>query len=370
MKLAVVDINGSRARAVAGAEESGPQIVALDGTRSELAMAIRLDGRRSEPGRAAMAICRQHPHLTMSDYLWKLGDHHPRANHQGLISPERGLALVAGSLREPLSGCDHLGLCLPAYLSETQAMQCRSAIAKARFRISGTIPSALALALAGRSKNEDRDFATVEVDSHGLTFGHVEAGEYGLRLADHHVVGGLGMNAWWDAILNGIAEICIRQNRRDFRDSGAAEQGIFGQLDDVICAASEGELIEIVIRTRQWCQNLILRPDQINAMCEPLALCAGRAMAEWLQKRTADRARQVIMSDEAASRPGLKAAIQEASKDVEVVEISTTKALCRVHAQAPQWQAVDPAKLWHCLPPAAPPAKPTSERARSIRIWR
>ena len=212
---------------------------------------------------------------------------------------------------------------------------------------------------------------TVLVDNHGLAFGHVEAGEHGLRLAEEHVATALGMNAWWEALLNGIAEICIRQNRRDFRDSGAAEQGIFGQLDDVVSAASRGELIEIVIRTRHWCQNLILRPDQINAMCEPLARRAARVFAEWLQQKVPARPCRIVLGDEAASRPGLKTAIQDANKSMEVIEMSTTKALCRLHAQASQWLGADPGRIWSCLPPAAAPARSNNERPHSLRIrWR
>jgi hypothetical protein len=256
-------------------------------------------------------------------------------------------------------------------LNEAQAAQCRSAFAKTKLRILGAIPSAVAFAMAARSADEEVAFGTVEVDSHGLTLGYVEAGKRGLRLADQHVATELGMDAWWDAMLNGIAEICIRQNRRDFRDSGAAEQGIFGQLDDVISAASRGELIEIVIRTKQWCQNLILRPDQISGMCEPLARRGASVLAEWLQQMEPARPCRIVLSDEAASRPGLKNAVQDATKNTEVVEISTTKSLCRLHAQATQWSGADPGRTWSGLPPASAPDKSNNEGRRSLRIrWR
>jgi hypothetical protein len=256
-------------------------------------------------------------------------------------------------------------------LSELQARQCRAAFSKTRLRILGAIPSAIALVLAARGGDEDRAFVTVEVDNHGLTLGYVEAGKRGLRLNDCHVATGLGANAWWEALLNGIAEICIRQNRRDFRDSGAAEQGIFGQLDDVILAASRGELIEIVIRTKQWCQNLILRPDQINAMCQPLALRGARALTGWLDQKALDRPCHIVLSDEAAGRPGLKTAIDDETKGMEVSEMGTTKALCRLHAQITQWPGADPGRIWNCLPPAATLTKSSNERARPLRIrWR
>jgi hypothetical protein len=306
-----------------------------------------------------------------ADFLPNLGQDQRRPRRPEAISPARALALVALRLREPLSECDRLWLCLPGYLSEPQAMECGAALAKTRLRILGVIPSAVALAMAARAESEERTFVTVEVDSHCLTFGRVEASEDGLRLAEHHVALGLGMNAWWEAMLNGIAEICIRQNRRDFRDCGTAEQGIFGQLDDVVSAASRGELIEIVIRTKQWCQNLILRPEQINAMCAPVALCGANALAEWLEEK-ALRSNSVILSDDAASRPGLKTAIEEAAKGMEVMEINTVKALGRVHAQATQWAGLDPGKTWRCLPrPAARSPSTNNERLRSLRLrWR
>jgi hypothetical protein len=369
MKLAVVDINGSRARAVAGGLGSLPQSLALDGTRPDLATAIRLDGRRSEAGQAAVAICRQYPHLVCEDFLASLDPTQLRRSVGG-VNPERALALVVARLREPLSDCDQVWLCLPGYLSEPQAMECRQAFAKTRFSVLGTIPSAVALAMAVRGGDEDRDFVTLEADSHGLTLGRVEAGKSGLRLTDTHVARTLAVKAWSEAMLNGIAEICIRQNRRDFRDSGAAEQGIFGQLDDVTSAASRGELIEIVIRTKQWCQNLILRPDQINAMCEPLAVRASRALAEWLEEKPSP-SRRIILSDETANLPGLKVAIQDEINGIEIAEISTTKAMCRLHAQATQWAGTDPGKMWNCLPPVSASAKSSNERPRSLRIrWR
>ncbi len=368
MKLAVLDINGSRARAVAGADGSVPQVLPLDDTRAELATSIRVDGRRSEPGQAAVAICRQYPHLTEVDYLWKLGQEQIR--HHGARSAEQALAVLVNGLRGRLSGCDRLCLCLPGYLSESQAAQCRMAFAKTRLRIVAAIPSPVALAVAARGEDEDLALVTVEVDTHGLALGYVEAGENGVRMADQHLATRLSANAWWDAMLNGIAETCIRQNRRDFRDSGAAEQGVFGQLDDVISAASRDELIEVVIRTKQWCQNLILRPEQINAMCEPLAVRAAQVLAEWLPDRARGRPCRAIVSDEVARWPGLKGAIQTEMEGTEVVEISTTKALCRLHAQSTQWSG-DPGGLWSGLPPASAPVKSNNERPRSLRIrWR
>src|SRR5262249_19177813 len=143
-------------------------------------------------------------------------------------------------LREPLAGCGRLCLCLPGYLTESQAAQCRTAFAKTRSRILGAVPSTVALALAAQAKSEDRAFVVVEVDSHVLTFGHVEVGKKGLQRADHHGALGRVKTAWWNILLNGIGEVCIRKNRRDFRDSGAAEQGIFSQLDDVLSAALRG----------------------------------------------------------------------------------------------------------------------------------
>src|SRR5438876_675632 len=67
-----LDLNSSCLRAVSGSAGAS-QMLPLDGTHAELALAISLAGRTPEVGRAGYALCRHSPHLACLNFLGQLG---------------------------------------------------------------------------------------------------------------------------------------------------------------------------------------------------------------------------------------------------------------------------------------------------------
>ena len=75
------------------------------------------------------------------------------------------------------------------------------------------------------------------------------------------------MRAWKDRLLDAIALRCVRQSRRDPRDSAVAEQSLYDQLDCMLDNCRRGQMADIVIRTENWCQNLLMKPDELGEVC-------------------------------------------------------------------------------------------------------
>src|SRR5436305_841609 len=80
-----------------------------------------------------------------------------------------------------------------------------------------------AAALAGHADQPWSNLAlVVDVDDHALTWGAVAAEEGWARLVDFRAAPQLGLRAWKDRLLDAIADRCVRQSRRDPRDSAVA----------------------------------------------------------------------------------------------------------------------------------------------------
>src|SRR5262249_47581670 len=108
---------------------------------------------------------------------------------------------------------------------------------------------------------------------------------------------------------------CIRHSRRDPRDSGAAEQLLYDQLDDVFEADNQDQTVEVIIRTASWCQNLFVQPQQIRTFCAPLASEAAEKSGGAFATAFPETLPVVLLTPAAARLPGLLAAVQEAAGD-------------------------------------------------------
>src|SRR5207248_5445530 len=72
----------------------------------------------------------------------------------------------------------------------------------------------------------------------------------------------LAVRAWKARLLDAVADRCIRHSRRDPRDSSAAEQMLYEQLDGVLDACWQEQPVEVAVQGEHWCQNLTLRPEE------------------------------------------------------------------------------------------------------------
>jgi hypothetical protein len=132
------------------------------------------------------------------------------------------------------------------------------------------------------------------------------------KVAGELVLPQLNLRAWKDRLLNTIADRCIRHSRRDPRESASAEQRLYEQLDGTLDAYHQGKVVELVIRASQWCQHLLLRPEELETYCTALvrqALEGMQTLQASLSRERPPRAAYVTMA--AGRLPGFLTALQD-----------------------------------------------------------
>src|SRR5207247_750719 len=114
---------------------------------------------------------------------------------------------------------------------------------------------------------------------HALSIALVEAADHKAHLCETAVVPQLGWHAWQERLLDALADCCILQSRRDPRDSGAAEQGLYEQLGLLLDAHAQNRLAQLSIQAKNWFQNLVVPPEETAAFCRPLVGAALRELS-------------------------------------------------------------------------------------------
>jgi hypothetical protein len=307
-----LDLNATRARAVGGPAEA-PRDLPLDGRDTEFPVAVSLEGRSPEPGRAGAGLCRRLPHLACVNFLPHLGKPRQWVSARQSLTADAALALLLERLRSACGRSEALALTLPGYFTPDQAALTADLAGHARLPLVGLVAAPLAAALAGHADQPWSNLAlVVDVDDHALTWGAVAAEEGWARLVDYRAASQLGLRAWKDRLLDAIADRCVRQSRRDPRDSAVAEQSLHDQLDGVLEAGWQGRQAELAVETPHWYQNLILRPDDLAAWSAPL-LRQALPLAEAFRTAVCrDREVGAVLLTAAAARlPGLLDALEE-----------------------------------------------------------
>jgi hypothetical protein len=178
--------------------------------------------------------------------------------------------------------------------------------------VAGALASPLAAALADHAEQPWREAALVlDADEHALTAAVVVARDGWAQLADVRFAPQLGRQAWKARLLAAAADRCIRQSRRDPRDSAPAEQALYEQLDAALEAARDGRVAELVIETPHWYQNLLLRPEELVTVCAPVVRQAREMVAALLSELDVGA---VLLTASAARLPGLPAALEARSR--------------------------------------------------------
>ncbi len=121
----------------------------------------------------------------------------------------------------------------------------------------------------------------------------------------------LNLRAWKGCLLDMVADRCIRQSRRDPRDSALAEQSLYEQLEEALDRGQQGKMVELLIQTSNWYQNLLLRPEEMVAFCERLV----RRVVDGIEAMLGSQfgrgvLRCVIATRAVGSLPGLVSALQ------------------------------------------------------------
>jgi hypothetical protein len=310
--LTGIDLNATRACVVGGPAGAG-QGLPLDGRHADLPLAVSLEHRHPDVGRAGVACCRRLPHLACVDFLADLGGPRVWGSGRQRLTADAALALVLDRLRSACGPSDAAVLALPAYLGPEQAALATELAGRARLPVVGVVTAPLAVALAGHADQAWSSVAVVlDVDAHALTLALVGAEEGQARLLDFRAVPQLGMRVWKQRLLDGIADHCVRQSRRDPRDSAGAEQALYDQLDAVLESSWQGRLAQVAVETPQWYQNLMLRPEDVAGPCASLLRqTVGLAGACRDAGGAHGEVRAILVTAAAARLPGLLPALED-----------------------------------------------------------
>jgi len=372
MSLFSIDLNSSRARAVCGLPGT-PRPVALDGQR-DLPLALSLEGRRIDVGRAGLALCRRSPHLACLDFLPHLGEARQWRAGKHRLDASQALSLVLGRIQPACAGITGLALALPAYLERAQIGLLATLIGKLRLPLLGSVTAPLTAAWSAHAEQPWCGLALVlDADEHALSWTALAADEPAnpqqARVILTKTLPKLGLRAWRARLLDAIADRCIRQSRRDPRESAIAEQTLYDQLDDVLEACRNRQMVELVIQAAHWGQNLFLPPQEIEAFAAPLLKRTLASLQKLLPELEADGPPAVVLATASAARlPGLLKALQEHTGEATTVVALADDAVARAaHELAARWQAGKTPSGHHDMAlPLRKTAEPKRRRAKLV----
>jgi hypothetical protein len=317
MILIGLDLNTSRARAVHGEESrSGPHLLhglLLDGHDRDLPLALSLEERQPRVGRAGTGLCRRSPHLACVDFLPYLGDDRIWDSGRHRLDAAAALARICEHLQHRFGRAEGVTVALPGYFSAVQVALLADVAQRARWRLLGSVPSPVAVALAAHEHLPWSGLAVViDLDGYALTMSAVAVRADRVRLLHGYSTPQLSRGVWLGRLLDGAALRCIRLSRRDPRELAETEQALFDQWAAMLDSRAGEEPAELVLQTPHWYQHLKFSPAELSALCAPLVQRMQAEMQYFLNS-IADLGSvgAVLLTAPAARLPGLAAAVAE-----------------------------------------------------------
>jgi hypothetical protein len=313
-----LDLNSSRLRAVTAPATQAPRALSLEAGQEELPLALSLQARYPEVGRAGLALCRRSPHLACLSFLAHLNTPRQWATDRHRLDAGQALALVLERLQLSCPGSRGLVLAVPAYLTSGQIHVLVGAARKARLPVLGSVSAPLASALSAHAEHAWQGTAVlVDVDDHALTLMTLRASGGQAQMLDARILPHLNVRVWKERLLSAVADRCIRQSRRDPRDSAAAEQTLYEALEGVFDACRQGRMVELAVQTPHWYQNLFFQPEEVVHFCAAQTRPVVDALEAIRMATKPNEVPRVVFLTAAAGRlPGLVGALQECLRDL------------------------------------------------------
>jgi hypothetical protein len=317
MSLVGLDVDSTRARAVAGPRSRTLSLLCLEADQVELPLALDLEGKRLRVGRAGANLVRRRPHLACVDFLAHLGTNHVWSAGRHKLDAAGAVRHVFSALSTPLSPATGIVLAVPAYLDEHQLADLHHLAEEAGWRLMGMVASPLAAALAAYEHHPTGWVESpglvlvVDVDGHALTWSVIdrEVGELHLRICQP--AAHLNRNQWLRKLLDGVAQRCVRQSRRDPRESADTEQALYEQIIRALEMPDSTNLVQLRIQGQSWYHHLMLVPEDLVAFVAPLLRQALAEIEALLQTTEAmGGLAGVVVTAAAAALPGLVPALQ------------------------------------------------------------
>jgi hypothetical protein len=312
MTVLAFDWNATRVRAVMGRAGETPLPMPLEPPSLELPLAIGLDKRSAEVGAAVLGRCRSAARQTCTSFLPHLGAAKRWQAGRHSLDAQAACDLVWRRLQPLASSARMVVLTVPGYFDPGQAETLRKLGEKARLPALGSLSVLLAAALAGHAEQFwQRSVLVIDADDHALTLGWVTGLADRAQLIESRSFTQLGVRAWKERLIDGLADRFIRVQRRDPRDVPSAEQSIFDQLDALALAALTHRPMQLGVNGEQWFAHLLVQPEQTVHFCRGLAQQAAQEAAQLLACWPASELPPAILLTHQASRlPGLIDALQ------------------------------------------------------------
>lgn len=275
MSLIGLDLNSSRARAVAGPRSQALSQLCLDGAEVELLLAVNLAEKRPVVGRSGLGLVRRRPHQACIDFLPHLTGTRLYGSPPHTLTADKATQLFLQVLTRALGRIVGTTIAVPPYLHEAQLVQFYRLAEQAGLRLLGSVPAPLAAAQASLAETDRLDVVAgglilvVDLDGHALTWSVVEVEHRQLQLRTVQPSAHLGRGAWLKKLIDGVALRCVRQSRRDPRESGETEQRLYDQLLASL-ASSERGLVQLNVQGEGWFHHLMLHEEDLVAFTAPL----------------------------------------------------------------------------------------------------
>jgi hypothetical protein len=315
MSLIGLDLNASRARAVAGPRAQALSLLCLDGDQTDLPLALGLEGRHIQIGRTGLSLTRRAPHLACLDFLPHLATGKLWAGGSHRLDADRALGLVFSSLAGKLSRAAGTAMTVPGYLSDDQIVELRCLASAAKINLLGTLPAPLAAVLAAYGDEAgwpDPETTTLVVDADGyaLTWSVLQRQGNELRLSLVQPSAQLGKSVWLRKLQDGVSHRCVRQSRRDPRESAETDQALYEQLHRLIDAPAP-VAATLRVQGSGWYHNLNLVREDLVALVAPV-LRQAIAELDGILTTMAQLGKPAgaILTSSAAGLPGLALAVE------------------------------------------------------------
>jgi hypothetical protein len=316
MSLHGLDLNATCVRAVRGPLGDYPFPELLEPPRAELPLVLSLEGRTPVIGSAGLGLCRRAPQLVWQNFLPRLGEASPPGRQwldgRRRLDADKAVALLCQQLLRSCKSSHGMALAVPVYLSDTQVARLLTLADQAGLPVLGSLASPLAAALAAHAEQSWFGSCVVlDIDDQAMTLTSVAAEDGQAKLLDVRCLPSLSLRVWHERMLNALADGYILESRWDPRESPAAEQALFDQLEEVLDAAQQNRIGKVTVQTGQRYQNLVLHGNDAAAFCSLLRRqCLAEVEALFAVPWPNGAPGVVLVTAAAARLPGLVAALQ------------------------------------------------------------
>jgi hypothetical protein len=325
-----LDVNSSRARAAVGLPwDPSPRALPLADLHVELPLLISFEQRTPAVGWPGYRLLRVVPHLVRRDFLNEFGALRERTAAARFQAAD-AVALLAQQLRREMPAGHAVALVTPAYLTPGQAAQLTDALIRAEVNVVGS--AAAPLGLAATISSPFGTALVLDADEHALTWSVMISEGHNVRLLASHSIKPASVRVWFDRLIDAVSDRCVRLCRRDPRDSAAAEQSLFEQLDSALNAPRKELQVTLNLRTEHWFQELKVSLEDFEHFTATLA----RLAVDGMRQVAADahtaapvmaRPDVLLVTADAARLPGLVAAATQNVPEPTTIRVLSADAL-------------------------------------------